>query len=64
MVSHNWDEIRSFMWNDVGIVRTHKRLASAKTGVENIQEETKAYYWAFLVTQDNIHWRQDTVVWI
>lgn len=61
VVSHNWDEIRSFVWNDVGIVKTHKRLASAKARVENIQEETKAYCWGFLVTQDNIHWRRDTV---
>jgi L-aspartate oxidase len=52
-----WQEIRRFMWNYVGLVRTHRRMKRARRRIALVQEEIDAYYWDFKVTTDLIELR-------
>lgn len=57
VVRQVWEEIRRFMWNYVGIVRTHRRLKRARRRVALVREEIETYYWDFKVTGDLIELR-------
>ena len=62
VVSHNWDELRRFMWDYVGIVRTNKRLERAQHRVKLLQDEIVEYYGNFRVNNDLIELRNLTTI--
>jgi len=62
VVKHTWAEIRQFMWNFVGIVRTHRRLKRARRRIQMVLEEIRTYYWDFKITGDLIELRNIATV--
>jgi len=57
VLSHNWDELRRFMWDYVGIVRTNKRLERALHRIRLLEREIDEYYAHFRVSNDLIEMR-------
>ena len=57
IIKQNWTEIRRFMWNYVGIVRTTKRLERAQNRIKLLTEEVEEYYGQFRVSTDLIELR-------
>ncbi|MBT5187215.1 MAG: FAD-binding protein, partial [Kordiimonadaceae bacterium] len=67
VVSHNWNELRHFMWDYVGIVRSTRRLQRAARRIDMLAGEIREYYSYFRISPDLLELRNlvtvaDTIV--
>jgi L-aspartate oxidase len=56
-ISHNWDELRRFMWDYVGIVRSNERLHKAQLRLNLLQQEIEEYYSQHRISSDLLELR-------
>jgi len=62
VVEHNWNEVRTSMWDYVGIVRTNNRLERALRRITNLEHEIREYYLDYLITADTLELRNIVAV--
>ncbi len=57
LITHTWNELRRFMWNYVGIVRTNKRLSRAMHRIHMLRDEVNEFYTNFKISNNLIELR-------
>ncbi|MDD5482592.1 MAG: L-aspartate oxidase [Kiritimatiellae bacterium] len=62
VIAHNWNEVRTCLWDYVGIVRTNKRLERARRRIGNLRAEIQEYYYDYVVTADLLELRNIAAV--
>lgn len=61
-IAHTWKELRTVMWNYVGIVRSDRRLQKAQARLALISHEVQEYYWSYLLNPELIELRNLVLV--
>jgi L-aspartate oxidase len=62
LFDHDWDQVRSLMWDYVGIVRTDLRLGIAAKRMALVREQIEGYYWKYKLTSDLVELRNIALV--